>query len=374
MILESQPADDVVSQEPSPSKSFKENVQEVISYFVPKNGFFITPIIIYLNVSLFLLMLFYGVKLFYTDGQIFINWGANFKPLTVDNGEWWRIFTGTFIHADIIHLAMNMYGLLFIGILLEPYLGKVRFAVYYFLTGLSASTTSLFFHDYSVCIGASGSIFGMYGIFLALLTTNLIEKSIRYTLLASSAIFIGYSLIMGIKGGVDNAAHIGGLVTGTILGYGAYFTIKKNTSIGLKAATLVLSSIITFSGIITAFQQFPKQYSAYEAQMKKFDELQADAMEFYTDPYFDAKIRLNQIVVGLDRWNRCIEILDSVQSLNVSNELKKRAEKLREYVSLRIETYEILRLRLLNKEIDEEQLTDKFEKIEILIEYLSKKQ
>ena len=123
------------------------------------------------------------------------------------------MITNCFLHIGILHLAFKMYALIFIGVLLEPYLGKLRFAVAYLLTGVFASVASLYWHDHTVSAGASGAIFGMYGVFLAMLTTNLIPKSVRKGLLASIGLFVAYNLLYGLKGwGIDaNAAHIGGL-------------------------------------------------------------------------------------------------------------------------------------------------------------------
>ena len=122
---------------------------------------------------------------------------------------------------------MNMYALLYIGVLLEPILGRSRFISAYLLTGLTASITSLWWHDLTISAGASGAIFGMYGVFLAMLTTNVIEEAKRKALLTSIAIFVGYNLIYGLKGGIDNAAHIGGLLGGLVIGYASILSLKK---------------------------------------------------------------------------------------------------------------------------------------------------
>lgn len=145
-------------------------------------------------------------------------WGANYRPLTA-NGEWWRLLTNIFLHGGLIHLGANMCGLLFVGIFLEPRLGRNKYASVYLFTGVVASITSLYWHDASVSVGASGAIFGLYGIFLVLLLRKVFPKSFSKIFMASTLLFIGYNLIVGFAGGVDNAAHIGGLLTGLILGF-----------------------------------------------------------------------------------------------------------------------------------------------------------
>jgi len=159
-------------------------------------------------------MIISGVHFFMPENQSLLDWGANFKPLTLA-GQWWRLFTAIFLHIGIFHLLFNMYALFYIGLLLEPYLGKARFLAAYLISGIAASITSLWWNDLIISAGASGAIFGMYGVFLSLLSTNLLDKSVKKALLTSIAIFVVYNLLNGLKqgSGIDNAAHIGGLVS-----------------------------------------------------------------------------------------------------------------------------------------------------------------
>ncbi len=198
----------------------------LFAIFIPKAGFTITPLLLNLNVFIFILMGLSGVNLINPDQQSLLHWGANFRPLTMD-GQWWRLLSCCFLHIGVVHLLLNMYALLFIGYLLEHQLGSLRFLFAYLLSGIVASITSLWWHNMGISAGASGAIFGMYGVFLALLTTNLIEKSERKTLLISIGIFVVYNLLNGLNGAVDNAAHLGGLLAGWIIGYVCVPGLKK---------------------------------------------------------------------------------------------------------------------------------------------------
>ncbi len=71
------------------------------------------------------------------------------------------------------------------------------------------------------------AFFGLYGVFIALLMTDLIHKDVRKSLLSSMGIFVVYNLVYGLKGGVDNAAHIGGLVSGLLIGFATYLALRK---------------------------------------------------------------------------------------------------------------------------------------------------
>ncbi len=107
-------------------------------------------------------MILTGVDIMVPDTESLIAWGANFRPITLA-GEWWRLLTSCFLHIGIIHLLMNLYALMYIGIQLEPHLGKTRFLAAYLLTGIAGSANSLYWHEFTVSAGASGAIFGMYG-------------------------------------------------------------------------------------------------------------------------------------------------------------------------------------------------------------------
>jgi membrane associated rhomboid family serine protease len=195
----------------------KTELVDFLSFFIPKDGFFISCIILDLNILVFLVMVFSGLGFISFQGDDLLEWGANFKPLTTD-GEWWRLLTSTFLHGGIMHLAANMYGLLFVGIFLEPRIGKTKFAWIYLTCGILASITSLWWHEATVSVGASGAIFGLYGLFLALMLTKVYPKEFSKALLLSTLIFIVFNLLFGLTGGIDNAAHIGGLVSGFVIG------------------------------------------------------------------------------------------------------------------------------------------------------------
>jgi rhomboid protease GluP len=237
---------DILSQAPL---NTKEKISGFFSIFKPTEGFFITPVLLNINILVFIIMIISGVNVFMPNHEQLLNWGANFKPLTL-NGQWWRLLSCCFIHIGVFHLLLNMYALLYIGLLLEPILGKARFLTAYIATGIAASLTSLLWNDLLISAGASGAIFGMYGVFVAMLTTNHIEKSARKSLLTSILIFIGYNLLNGMKGGIDNAAHIGGLLSGLVIGYIFYPSLKQtdskkyqNIAIGFISFAIILRSM-----------------------------------------------------------------------------------------------------------------------------------
>lgn len=211
-----------------PDKKAKEEWRDFIEFLKPKEGFFVTPILIYINIGIYIVMAVMGLGFISFKGQDLLQWGANYGPLT-KSSEWWRLLTSIFLHGGLMHLLANMYGLLFVGVFLEPLLGRAKYLTIYMFTGILASVASIWWYDATVSVGASGAIFGLYGLFLALLSTKIFPPDFAKSFLISTAIFVGFNLLMGLTGGIDNAAHIGGLLSGFVIGLILYPTIKKHT-------------------------------------------------------------------------------------------------------------------------------------------------
>lgn len=311
-----------------------------LSLFKPTKGYFFTPIIILTNLLVFILMCISGVNILLPDSESLITWGANFRPLTLE-GQWWRLLTCCFIHVGILHLLLNMYALLYIGSLLEPLLGWSKFVIAYLLTGLAASVTSLWWHDLTVSAGASGAIFGLYGVFLAMLTTNLIEKSARRAMLSSILIFVGYNLINGLKGNIDNAAHIGGLVSGLLVGYCYYFIFRDKTQVALRQSIFASLIIIFLLYVAIVCTGLTNDVGIYTENMKEFTAKESQALEVYHLPEgTDKKIVLRKIKQGIRLWYDNLAIIKKTINLDLPEYYQKRNVLLRDYCYARINAFQ----------------------------------
>lgn len=228
-----------------------------------------TLIIIGLNSAVFLLMVVNGVNMMTPETQDLIAWGANFKPLTLD-GQWWRLLTSCFLHIGIIHLAVNMYSLFSVGVLLENMLGRAQYVIAYLVCGLAGSAASLWWHEATVSAGASGAIFGMFGLFYGWVTTShRLSAAEKKAQLASAGTFLAFNLFMGLSGKIDNAAHLGGLAAGIVVG----LLVSKWHSIGSwrpvltgSAVMLVLAAVLIGNSTndVKSFQDKMEEFSAIE--------------------------------------------------------------------------------------------------------------
>ena len=209
----------------------------------------VTPVLVYANVLVFVAMVLAGLSPLQPTAKSLFEWGGNLAPAVVA-GQWWRLFSYMFLHGGALHLIMNMFALLYIGMFLEPLMGRVRITGAYLLTGIFAGLLSIGIHTNSVGVGASGAIFGMYGVFLSMLTTNHIQKTQRKTMMRSILFFVVYNLLAGLQGNTDNAAHIGGLLSGIAIGFAYYPGIAKKSSTKKQWILTGVMTLITLAVVM----------------------------------------------------------------------------------------------------------------------------
>lgn len=180
----------------------------------------LTQIFFGANIAVFLAMALASGSVMDFPGRVSIHFGANFGPYTL-SGDWWRLATYMFLHGGVMHIFFNMWCLWDLGRLCESLYGRWTYAAIYFITGIAAGLTSVGWNPGVLSVGASGAIFGLAGALIAsfyLGEFSLPKVAISGTL-RSLLIFAIFNLGFGqVVGGVDNAAHIGGLVSGLILG------------------------------------------------------------------------------------------------------------------------------------------------------------
>lgn len=215
---------------------------------------FVTYGLLAINIAVFIAMVIGGAGIENPKLESLIRAGADFGPLTITGGEWWRLITSMFIHIGIIHLAFNMFVLLQIGPFVERLTGNIGFLVIYLVAGLAGALTSLAWNPYVVSAGASGAIFGLYGALLGFLLASRrdsIPAEVIAPLRQSALIFIGYNAVFGfIRQGTDVAAHAGGLIGGFLCGLAVCvpLALPENRRRSLRNALLaIVAAVVTIA-------------------------------------------------------------------------------------------------------------------------------
>ncbi|MDL2302591.1 rhomboid family intramembrane serine protease [Lachnospiraceae bacterium OttesenSCG-928-D06] len=174
---------------------------------------FVSIILVVINVIVFLLCNLIGDILYY-GGRLGV-------AEILYHREYGRIIWSMFLHSDINHLFNNMLILFFLGAMIEKEIGHIQFGFFYFLSGIAGNILSLLAkileNDWSVSIGASGAVFGLDGIVLSLVLFS--DRKLETVTPIRVVLMIALSLYNGFTGdNIDNAAHIGGLIAGFLLG------------------------------------------------------------------------------------------------------------------------------------------------------------
>lgn len=198
----------------------KKEAEIVNDVFKPKKPI-VTTVLIFLNVAIFLLQLF-NPNIYET----FAVWNIGI----IEYNQIYRLFTGMFLHANIIHLATNMYALYAVGHQLEGFLGRTKYILVYLISGLMGSFLSVALQSGNfAAVGASGAIFGLFG---SLLYFGYHYRVYLGEVLKTQIIpLIIVNLIIGFTfTGIDNFAHIGGLIGGALSTMALGVKHKSSTS------------------------------------------------------------------------------------------------------------------------------------------------
>jgi len=210
------------------------------------------------NILVFLAMIANGASWWHTSTAVPLQWGANFGPATQD-GQWWRLGSALFLHFGILHLALNMWALWDVGRLVEQLYGRWRFMALYLGAGIIGNLVSLSIQgNQAVSGGASGAIFSLYGALLVFLwreREQVDPGEFRWLFGASSA-FIVLALVMGfLVPGIDNAAHLGGLTCGALLGIA--LARRWTTQSPRSRSTRAMASAMLVAAIVIMLARIP---------------------------------------------------------------------------------------------------------------------
>jgi rhomboid protease GluP len=187
-----------------------------------------------------------------------IHWGANAGAITL-SGEWWRLLTNIFVHGSLLHIGFNMWCLWNLGQLCESLYGRWTYVAIYLTCGVGASLASASMHPYTPSVGASGAIFGLAGALIAAFKLGefSVPRSALSGTLRSLGAFVVYNLIFGaLIPGIDNSAHIGGLITGLIIGALIALIAPQHDQAPRRAAIFIVMILALAGGAIEAAHHY----------------------------------------------------------------------------------------------------------------------
>ena len=228
-------------------KNLEEN-KKVEDVFSKKNPI-ITYSLIFINIIIYVLIAIVGSNIIDFDNRILYKYGALVNADAFYNSfDYFRLFISIFLHGGLLHLLFNMYSLYIIGPQIENFYGKFKFLIIYIFSGLCGNLLSmLFLPDLTVSVGASGAIFGLlgslvyFGYHYRVYLGGVIKSQIIPLIVIN--LFIGY-----MSSGINNIAHIGGLIGGVLISkaLGVKYKSSKSDIINGFVMTLVFVGFLIY--------------------------------------------------------------------------------------------------------------------------------
>lgn len=300
----------------------------------------ITAALFLLNVLAFVVTFAAGAEWFIPAGRVQIAWGSNFGPYTTD-GEWWRLGTALFLNFGILQLLINMLGLGAFGPLAERLFGKLTFLFIYLSAGLFGGLLSLCARPDGNSAGASGAIMGVIGALLAaaLRGRRSYPISVLRTIRKPAIIFTIVVFVFGLfHKGIDNAANVGGLVAGFVLGLLLFRLTDDHPQSSSRRVILYSSAVaiviaLLLAGAMGAMRTAKKlagdgpywrtTHSLQKRKLAVDAAIKADLAAVKTDPRNAPKLLSHLESVALPFWNDAVARMESIElpqsSANKSN-------------------------------------------------------
>ena len=287
--------------------------------FTRSNHF--TMIFIGINVGVFLLMgLAGGFALTSVDPELLRGFGAKQNDLIAEHHQYWRVITSIFIHIGFIHLFLNNYALWIIGQEIEQIYGSARFVVLYLATGVIGSIGSYLFNPDATSAGASGAIFGLFGVMatFAFKYRKEIPKTLSRDIMRRVLPIIAINLLFGFSVKiVDNAAHIGGLLAGILLAVAIPYMRpgEKRAPLGWRIAQTT-SLVLILVSFVSAF----RGYSGPRLALSNLTRRTASSVIVYSDRIQEADRLLvdsfRSLDAALGSGNPNVDLTSDTESLD----------------------------------------------------------
>jgi len=263
----------------------------------------VTPAILALNIAIFIGMCLGTGAL--SEPATLIAWGGSVGPQTT-NGEWWRLVTSLFVHAGVLRLLANVIGFVSVGFMLERLVGPVAFGVTYIAAGVMAGVVELSAHQIDVNTGASGAIFGVYGLLVASTMWGFYRPSPAAIPLAALKGLVPGAFVFLSVDVLTHGLHSGGRLAGFAAGFVAGLILIAGATYRKPAMQRVLATVGATAGIVILLV----------APLRGLDDARADvaaviAVEGRTAHEYDAEIeRAND---GRSSMRERIVLIDQIR-------------------------------------------------------------
>lgn len=309
-----------------------------------KPQFWATPLLIAINLLVFVAMVATGTSVFEPSSAHLIAWGANASFQTL-GGEYWRLLTACFIHIGLIHLATNMYSLYMMGGLLEAMIQPWRMLLLYLVCGLGGSVASIAYHENTVSAGASGAIFGIMGLLLGLLLSPLYPKPLRKAMLQQVFTIVGLNLLVGFSiPQIDNAAHVGGLITGFVLSGPLIWLLRPHTSPRRALLGTVGTAVLATMLLVGATVYIPNAYVQAQQALTTLinsEKTAQDAIEA-NEQKPKAAQQQSLVQVTLPAYRQGLAALEKVDAERLDAAMAAHLGRMKRYAKLRIAYYQLV--------------------------------
>jgi len=302
---------------------------------------YMTKTIVMINVAIFILMVLSGAGLMSPNVDTLIRWGANDGPETLA-GQWWRLFTCMFVHAGLLHVAINMWVLWDVGNLLERLTGNIGYLVLYILSGLFGSLASVYWNPQVVSVGASGAVFGVFGGLMGflMLRSDSVPKHFLASMRRSGFMFLMYNVIFGLAiPRIDMAAHAGGFVSGVL--FGAILSQPLYEVTARKRRIRNLAAIaVGMLGLAAALWAAPQPPMSLRLEVMRLQEVEKQVESAYNDAAGQAEAghlsdqQFAQVIQSkvLQPWQTLQSRFDDLDETDLSDQQKQMLSTVHQYL------------------------------------------
>ncbi|HYL93828.1 MAG TPA: rhomboid family intramembrane serine protease [Alphaproteobacteria bacterium] len=269
------------------------------------------------------------------SGQQSVLWGANYGPLTL-SGDYWRLLTAGFLHANLIHLATNMWCLWSLGPISERLFGKWQTLAIFLLTGVGGALLSITYNPSRLEVGASGAVFGIVGALIAGLKFGnfAISEGHRKALLSSVISFAVINFVLGLGyipglGSIDNMCHLGGFISGLIVGLPLAAFARKSLALQVGVFLLTAAALSAAGRELVQMHGLPEQLKQAQAALDQNDYPRAiQFLEQYTSSHQDDDrilTVLGALYVETNQREKAITAFQKALKANPASETAKQA-------------------------------------------------